>query len=186
MLLTAQEIASSRNHTLSNLLGFSDACLEASQRLSQLLSASTREALQHGSRQWSQLGHGQWETASQFPVALWLDQSSRHGQIFDQCLEIFGAAQKQLIGSTENQVRVLDEIVFASIRHAEKSSPWEAEIALGALKTTLSAAESTLRGVSAAAIEAVGIAEQEAHQMLGSLDEHKAARKRSTTRASNG
>ena len=77
MVLTAQEIVNTRNHTLNNLLGLSGACLEASQRLSQLLTASTREALQHGSRQWSQLGHGQWETASQFPTALWLEHSSR-------------------------------------------------------------------------------------------------------------
>ena len=186
MVLTAQEIANTRNHTLNNLLGLSGACLKASQRLSQLLTASTREALQHGSRQWSQLGHGHWETASQFPTALWLEHSSRHSQLFDQWLEILGEAQKQLIRSAENQVRVFDEIVFASIRHAEKSSPWEAEIALGALKTTLSAAESTLRGVSAAAIETVEIAEQEAHQIAGSLAESKPARKRATARSSNG
>ena len=39
MVLTAQEIANTRNHTLNNLLGLSGACLEASQRLSQLLTA---------------------------------------------------------------------------------------------------------------------------------------------------
>lgn len=185
MYLTAQDIANSRNHTLNNLLGLSDACLEAGQRVSQLLSSVSREALHHGSRQWAQLGHGQWETASQFPAAIWLEGTSRHSQLLDQWLTIFSEAQKSLIRNAEAQVRVFDEIVFATIRHSEKSSPWEAGIALNALKTTLSAAESTLRGVSAAAIETVEIAEQEAHQIAGSLAESKPARKRATVRHSN-
>lgn len=184
MYLTAQEIANSRDHTLNNLLGLTDACLAASQRLTQLLTSASREALQNGSHQWSQLGHGQWETASQFPATLWLQSTSRQSQWLDRWLEIFGDAQKTLIRSAEAQVRVFDEIVFATIRHSEKSSPWEAGIALDALKTTLSAAESTLHGVSAAAIETVDIAAQEAHQIAGNLAESKPARKRATVRHS--
>lgn len=185
MYLTAQEIANSRNHTLNNLLSFSDACLEAGQRISRLLTEAGREALQQGSRQWSQLGQGQWENVGQFPAAPWLAGSSQQGRWLDQWLHIFGEAQKSLIRSAEAQVRVFDEIVFATIRHSEKSSPWEAGIVLGALKTTLSAAESTLRGASATAIEAVEIAEQEAHEIAGSLADSKPARQPATERDSD-
>ena len=180
MYLSAQDIAHSRDRTLNNLLGLSAACFDAGQRLAELFSAGSREAIQQGSRQWSQFGHGQLESVSQLPTALWLEHSSRASRLLDAAFGILGETHKALIRSAEAQVRVFDEIVFATLDRAHKASPWEAEIAIGALRTTLQAAESTLHDVSAAAIETVEVAEQESRQLSQGLAESKPARRRST------
>ena len=104
----------------------------------------------------------------------------RASKLLDSAFEILGETHKAMIRTAEVQVRVFDEMVFASIQHAEKSSPWEAEIALQAMRTTLETAEHTLHGVSAAAIETVELAEQESHQLAGNA---KPARKRNGTTA---
>lgn len=183
MYLSAQDIALSRDRTLNNLLGLSTACFDAGQRLAELVSTGSREAIQQGSRHWSQFGHGQLESASQLPTTLWLEQSSRASRLLDAAFEILGETHKAMIRSAEAQVRVFDEIVFTTLDRAHKTSPWEAEIAIGALRTTLQAAESTLHDVSAAAIETVEVAEQESHQLSQNLAESKPARRRGSRSA---
>lgn len=182
MFLTAQDIAHSREHSLNNLLGMSSACIQAGQRFSELLSNSSRETMQHNSRHWNLLGHGQLDALTQFPATLWLESAARNSQLLDAAYEILGEAHKALIRNAEAQVRVFDEIVFASIRRLENSSPWEAEIALDSLRNTLTSAEHTLQGMSEAAIETVEIAEQQVHQISESLGETKPARKRAASR----
>ncbi|WP_412478922.1 hypothetical protein [Azonexus sp. IMCC34839] len=180
MFLYVNDIAKSREHTLSNLRDFSVACFTAANRLSELLSVAGRDALLHSHKQWAIFGHDQLENATQFPAPLWLENSMRASKLLDSAFEILGETHKAMIRTAEVQVRVFDEMVFASIQHAEKSSPWEAEIALKAMRTTLETAEHTLHSVSAAAIETVELAEQESHQLSGAA---KPARKRSGTTA---
>ena len=173
MFLSQNEIAQTREHTLNNLLGFSAACFAASQRLTDLFSAAGRDALHLGSKQFAQFGHGQLDSLTNFPSILWLENSVRSTKLLDAAHEILGEAHKSLIQSAEAQVRVFDEIVFATINRAAKSSPWEGEIALAALRTTLESAEKTLHGISAAAIETVDLAENEVHQIAENLTENK-------------
>lgn len=183
MYLTSHEIAQTRDHALSNLLGLSSACFQAGQRFNELLSNSGREAIQHGSKHWSLFGHGQIESMTQFPAALWLENATNVGRMLDGALEILGETHKAMIRSAETQVRVFDEIAFATINRARKSSPWEGDIALRAMKTTLETAEHTLAGMSAAAIETVNLAEQESHLVVESLAEQApASRKRPAAR----
>lgn len=172
MYLSQQQIAQTREQALNNLAGLSATCLAASQRLADLFSAAGRDALHLGSRQFAQFGHGQLESLTSFPAALWLEGSARHSKLLDAACEILGEAHKSLIQSAEAQVRVFDAIVFASIDRAARSSPWEGEVALAALRTTLASAEQTLHGVSAAAIETVQLAEDEVHQISASMTEN--------------
>lgn len=182
MYLSAQEIANSRDHALNNLLGWSTSCLHAGHRLSELLGSASRDSVQHTSKHWSALAHGQLESLTQFPAALWLDSLARNSQLLDSIYAIIGDTHKAMIRNAEAQVRVFDEIVFASIRRAEKSSPWEAGIALGALRSTLESAEKTLQGMSTAAIQSVELAESEVHQISESISESTPPTKRATTR----
>jgi hypothetical protein len=183
MYLSAHEIAQSRDRALSNLLGLSEACIEAGQRLSEALASSSREAIHHGSKHWSLFGHGQVESLTQFPATAWLENSARTSRLLDHTLAILGETHKAMIRNAEAQLRVFDEIAFATINRAVKSSPWEVEIGLQAMKTTLQAAESTLHGISAAAIETVDQAEQEARRMVdGSAEAKPAPRKRTAAR----
>ena len=186
MFLSSQEIAQSRERALSNLLGLSAACIEASQRLTELLSSTSRDALHHGSKHLALVGDGQGEAMPQLPATAWLENTVRARRLLDSSLEILGETQKAMIRSAEAQIRVFDEMVFASINRASRSSPWEAEIALRTMKTTLQGAEETLHNMSAAAIQTVELAEHEAHQAVEALAESKpvadkapAARKRS-------
>lgn len=164
MYLSSHEIARSREHALDNLLDLSAACINASQRFSELISSNSREAVHHGSRHFAQVGHGQLETMTQFPTTVWLDSAARTSRLLDGALAIIGETHKAMIRNAESQVRMLDEIVFATINRSAKSSPWEAEFALQAMKGTLQSAEQTLRGISEAAIETVTLAENEIHQ----------------------
>ncbi len=180
MFLYANDIAQGREHTLNNLREFSSTCFAAGHRLSELWSTAGRDAVLHSHKQWAILGHDQLENATQFPAPLWLEHSVRVSKLLDSAFEIMSEAHKALIRTAETQVRVFDQIVFASLQHAEKSSPWEAEIALRAMRTTLETAEQTLHDVSAAAIETVELAEQESHQLAAAA---KPARKRTTSAA---
>ncbi|MBS1140262.1 MAG: hypothetical protein H6R13_1715 [Proteobacteria bacterium] len=183
MFLSAHEIAQSREHALSNLLGLSATCIDATRRLAELLSSSSREAIHHGSKHLALFGHGQLESMTQFPATAWLENTARASRLLDSSLDILGETQKAMIRSAEAQVRVFDEMVFAVINRASKSSPWEAEIALKAMKTTLQGAEQTLHNMSDAAIETVALAEHEAHQVVETLTESKpAVRKRAAVR----
>ena len=183
MFLSAHEIARSREHVLNNFIGLSSACIEATRRFSELLSSSSREAVQHGSKQFALFGHGQLESMTQFPASAWLEHAARASRLLDSSLEILGETQKAMIRSAEAQVKVFDDMVFAVINRTSKTSPWEAAIALSAMKTTLQSAEQTLHSMSEAAIETVELAEHEAHQVAESLAENKpVARKRAVVR----
>lgn len=186
MFLSAQEIALSREHALSNFIGFSEACIEATRRLSELLSTSCREAIQHGSKHFALFGHGQLESMTQFPASAWLEQTARASRLLDSSLEILGETQKAMIRSAEAQVQVFDEMVFAVINRTSKTSPWEAAIALSAMRTTLEGAEQTLHSMSEAAIETVELAEYEAHQVVETLAESKPATRKHTVVRNTG
>lgn len=178
MFLSAHQITESRDQTLNNLLDLSTACIEASQRLSTLLSGAGRDAIHHSSKNLTQFGHGQLDSIAHFPAAFWLESSAHHSRVLDHAYEIFGEAQKAIIQSAEAQVRVFDGIIFSSIRRAAKSSPWEGEVTLNLMRGTLEAAEQGLHQVSAAAVESVDQAGQEMRQITESLSENKPTRKR--------
>src|SRR5574343_17600 len=181
MILSAQEIAHSREHALNNLLDLSSACIEAGQRLSTIYTHAGRDAIHHGGRQWSQFGHGQLDALTQLPASLWLEHAGRVGHLLEQTLDIVGETHKAMIRTAEAQIRAFDELTFASINRAAKSSPWEGEVALNALRTTLQGAEQTLHGMSEAAIDSVTLAEQELHQVTQVLSEEKPAPRRRRT-----
>ena len=164
MFLSSHEIALSRDHALNNLLDLSAACIDAGQRFSELISTHSREAVHHGGRQFAQLGHGQLDTMTQFPTTVWPDSVARASRLLDGARAIMGEAHKAMIRNAEAQVRMLDEMVFATINRATKTSPWEAEFALHAMKASLQGAEQTLHGISAAAIETVTLAENDIHE----------------------
>lgn len=186
MFLSAHEIARSREHALSNFIGLSAACIEATRRFSELFSSSSREAIQHGSKHFALFGHGQLESMTQFPASAWLEHSARASRLLDSSLEILGETQKAMIRSAEAQVQVFDEMVFAVINRTSRTSPWEAAIALSAMKTTLQGAEQTLHSMSEAAIETVDLAEHEAHQVVETLAESKPTpRKRAVVRSAS-
>lgn len=173
MFLTPEQVAQTRESTLKNLLGLSSTCFATSQRLTDLFSAASRDALHIGSKQVAQFGHGQLDSLTAFPASLWLENSARTTKLLDAAYEILGEAHKSLIQSTEAQVRAFDQIVFATLNRAAKNSPWEGEIALEAMRTTLESAEQTLHGMSAAAIETVELAADEMHQVAESIKENK-------------
>ena len=171
MYLSPEQVAQTRERTLNNLLGLSTTCFSASQRLADLFSAAGRDALHLGSKQFAQFGHGQLESLTGFPAVLWLENSVRTTKLLDSAYEILGETHKSLIQSAEAQVRAFDEIVFATIHRAARNSPWEGEVALAALRTTLETAEQTMHDMSAAAIETVNLAENEVHEISATLTE---------------
>lgn len=182
MFLSANEIARTREHALNNFLGLSSAGIEATQRLAELFSATGRDAIAYNQLQ-QPPEHSQIAALTKFHAIAWRENTARLSRMAEGALVILGEAHKAMIRSAEAQICVFDEIAFASIRRATKSSPWEAELALNAMKSTLQSAEQTLHGVSAAAIETFEIAEQEAHQALEHLAEKKPApRKRQAAR----
>lgn len=184
MLFSPQQVAHTRDHTLLNLLELSSACFEAGQRFSELLATASRDALHHNSKHFTQFGHGQIDTMTNFPANFWLDSSARHSRLLDSTCEIFGEAHKALIQSAEEQVRVFDKVIFSTLNRVAKATPWEGEIALNTMRTVLESAEQTLHGMSVTAVKTVDIAEQEVHQITESLIDKKTPRKRSTPRTS--
>ena len=183
MYLSTQEIAASRNRVLGNLLNLTSACIEAGQRMTTLFAAASRDALHHGGKHLAQVGHGQLETMTQASVNFWLENSIRQSRLLDSAYCILGEAHKALIESTEAQIRVLDAMAFTGIRRTAKSSPWEVEIALGVLRTSLESAEKSLHEISLAAADTVDQASQEMHQLSAGLSDPKAVQKAAAPRS---
>lgn len=174
MYLSPTEVAQSRDHTLHNLLAVSTACIDAGGRLSQLLAEAGRQALAHGGQQVHRLLGG--SSSSLFSADFWLDGlQAAPTKLVEGTFDILGSTHTAMLQAAEAQVRVFDQIVFTTIDRARKSSPWEGEIALGVLKTTLKSAENTLHGITDTAIQTVELAESQVRQVADSLAETAAA-----------
>jgi hypothetical protein len=169
VLLSAHEIAQSRERALNNMLELAAAWIEAGHGLSTAVAAAGRASIEHGGRHWSLFGSARPDGVAQLPAALWLDNIARAGRLFDEALSILGDTQKALIRSAEIQVHILDSLAIAAIDRASKTSPWEAELALAAMKSSLQSAELTLHEMSEVAIGTVELAENESHQAVGAL-----------------
>jgi hypothetical protein len=166
MFLSPHQIDQVRQHALNHLLVVSGAHLDSNQRFANLISTTSREYLAIGSKHMAQFGETEPATLSQYPAALWFDNMAHHTRLLESCYEIIAEAHKQLIASAEAQIKLFDELVFASLNRAAHNSPWEAEIALSAMRSTLESAEATLHGMSDAAIAAITASEQEeVHQI---------------------
>ncbi|MBL8429147.1 MAG: hypothetical protein JNJ95_04550 [Dechloromonas sp.] len=187
MFLSSHEIARSREHALNNLLELSAACIDASQRFSELISTNTRNAVRQGSQHFAQVGHGQLEAMIQLPATAWLESAARASRLLDGTLEIVGEAHKAMIRNTESQVCVMEEMALATINRANKTSPWEAEFFLLAMKASLQNAEQALHEISGAATETTIPAENEAQPTTEVITPGKAApRKRATANQKTG
>lgn len=182
MYLTANEIAESRENALKHLLDLSASCIDAGQRLTELFASASREAIHHGSKHCALFGQGQLDSLSQFPAALWLENTARASRFANGALAVLGETQKAIIRSSEAQVQVLDRLALSTIQRASRSSPWEGAIMLRTMKTTLESAESGLHEISAAAIESVDFAEEETESVApDGLADSKPARGRRRT-----
>lgn len=168
MLLSPHQIAQSREHALNNLLGVSSACLDASQRMSDLLAVGSRANISRSSRHMEVLSNGEFDLLAESIRLMWNDKTES-SQFIEQFFEILGNTHKALIEAAEAQVRVFDEIVLASISRVSNFSPRETEIAFDAMRSSLEGAERTLHGMSNVAIQTVELAEQEIHQLSDSL-----------------
>lgn len=168
MLLSPHKIAQTREHALNNLLGVSFACLDASERLSQLLAEQSRASLGRSSRHIEQISSGHYDPLAD-AVRL-LDQgSAESSQFIQQFFEILGHTHQAMIEASETQIHVFDEMVMASISRLSHFSPRETEMAFDAMRSTLESAERTLHDMSSAAIQHVELAGQEIHQLSDSL-----------------
>lgn len=168
MLLSPHKITQTREHALNNLLGVSSACLDASQRMSELFAERSRASLGRSSRHIEQISSGNYDPLAD--AIRFLGQGSTDSsQFFEQFFEILGNTHKAMIEAAEAQIHVFDEIVLASISRLSNFSPRESEMTFAAMRSTLEGAERTLHGMSNAAIQTVELAEQEIHQLSDSL-----------------
>lgn len=182
MYLSAEEISAHRNRSLSKLLGLSSAYLEAGLRLNNLFAAAGRDALHHASRQFLSAGHEQIDAMAHVPVNFWLEHSIRQSRLLDQASQIAGSAHKALLEGTASQLQIIDDMLLTGIRRGERSSPWEVELALGALRHSLETAEKSLHDITQAASDSVDRIEQDIHEVSVSLDTEKSRRKPTTSR----
>lgn len=158
MYLSPNMVAATRSATLTNLMTLSTACVAASERFSSLLLRAGQEAFAAGTNP---------ATASPWIGALPV-QSTR---MLEEAVTILGDAQTAVMQAAESQVQVFDRILFSTIDRAARTSPWEAEVALSALRNTLKSAEDTLHDMTDAAIQSVELAEKQLHQVTESLAE---------------
>lgn len=163
MFVTRHQLAQSREHALINLLDISTTYLNASQRMSDLMAETSRQRL-------DKLSQAEFSSPTEAGKIFWPDQAQTT-QFINEIYEIASDTHKAMIESTEAQIRVFDEIVFASIERAKNFSPWETEIAFGAMRSTLENAEQGLHDISTAAIQTVELADQEIHQVSAELAE---------------
>jgi len=158
MYLSPNMVAATRSATLTNLMTLSTAYIAASERFSSLFLRAGQEALAVGA---NPAAANPWFGA--LPV-----QSTR---LLEEAVTILGDAQTAVMQAAESQVQVFDRILFSTIDRAARTSPWEGEVALSALRNTLKNAEDTLHDMTDAAIQSVELAEKQLHQVTESLAE---------------
>lgn len=155
MLLSSQELSLTREHAMNNMLALSVACIESSRQLSSALASAGRSGAEQGRQRWAQLDSTPPEAAAQLPAAFWLDGLVGAGQLLDEALMIFGETQKAVIRSAEVQVRIFDAMAVAAIERLRKTTPWEVEPALDAIRQSLESVEQTVHELSTTAIQTV-------------------------------
>ena len=89
----------------------------------------------------------------QWPVSWWLDHLARTCQLFDQGWSVCSDTQKAVIHSADQQLQIIDSLAISAINRARRSSPWEADVALQAMQSSLQAAEQTVHEISQAALD---------------------------------
>ena len=168
MFMSSYKSMQTRELALKNLHGMSLACLDASQRMSELFSARSRAGLQHHSQQMEVIHRVGFDPLADTIHLIW-DDKAESGRFVDEFFEILGNTHKAMIEAAEAQVRIFDEIVLANLSRISNFSPRETEVAFDAMRTTLEDAEHTLHNMGSVAIQTVEFAEQEIHQLSDSL-----------------
>lgn len=164
MFLPPATILKSRIHLLHNLAEITSAQLDTVERIGELFADTTRANLDHlGQRSeqfklsgFTSVAEKTSEPAAEMQIAL---------QFVDEMFKIAGDSHKALIKTTEAQIRVVDEMIFAAIARASNFSPREIEGGFETINIALKGAEETLHEVSSAAIHTVELSEQEFHQV---------------------
>jgi len=171
-MLSSDVAAGARDKALNSLFDLSATWFDAGQRLTGLYASASREAVHQGSRQLAGFGHGQIDSLTQFPAALWLEAGARTARLFDASLAVAGETHRALLQAAEAQVRLFDEVASSLAGRSTLGTPWESRFALAALRTTLQTAERTMHGMGAASTESLAMAGAEAHQISEKLKEN--------------
>ena len=171
MFVYAREIARSRQQALDHWLGLGHQCIDAGLRLNASLGEHRRQSLSLDPQAWHEEGRQE----------MLLTGLARHGQQWAQLLEIAGDLQQALIRHFEAQVRAADQLGYALVSHLRQQSPWEASLALDAVESGLNAAENSLEGVSAAALESIELAGQETQALVEKIAPTPPRRTRKTS-----
>ncbi len=176
MFPTPRQTSRSREQTLNNLHSFSSACLDSSQRFSDLLAESGRSSLKN----LEAFSLPEANLPSEAGINFWRE-NTLSPKFIDEFFEIIADTHKAMIEAAEAQIQMFDEIVFASIDQATHYSPWEAEIGFKAMRDTLQSAEQTLHNMSTASIQTLSLTEQEMHKVAEILAEKPKPRKKATS-----
>lgn len=171
MYISSREVADSRDHTLHNLLAASTACVDAGERLTSLFMRAGRDAIAHSGRQLEILASGGNPLVS--PADFLIGSPA---QLFEAAFDILGTTHAVVVQAAQAQVRVCDQLFVTAIDRAAQSSPWEGEVALAVMKTTLQSTENALHSLADAVIQTVGSAENQVRQVAGRLGQDSAAK----------
>lgn len=163
MILSPTQITQTRDHAFHNFLGFSTACLDAGQRMTELMVDASRETLKQHEEQASDI-------TCVTTASPWLD-GARASHFLESVYEIAGDTHKAAINAAQAQMRAFDAAIIAGIEHTRRFSPWEAELALSAMRVTLEGAEHSMNDASQAALAAVDLVEKEVQQISESFTE---------------
>ena len=164
--------AGAREKALNSLFDLSATWFDASQRLTGIYASAGRETVHQASRQLAGFGHGQVDSLTHFPAALWLEAGARSARLFDASLVVVAESHRALLQASETQIRLFDEVVSSLAGQAMLGTPWESRVALSALRTTLETAERTMHGMGSATAESLAMAEAGAHRISEQLKEN--------------
>jgi hypothetical protein len=171
-MLSSDVAAGARDKALNSLFDLSATWFDAGQRLTGLYASASREAVHQGSRQLAGFGHGQIDSLTQFPAALWLEAGARTARLFDASLAVAGETHRALLQAAEAQVHLFDETVASLSGRSRLVTPWESGLALATLRTTLEKIERTMHGTGKTSAEPLAMAGAEAHPIAGQLKEN--------------
>lgn len=157
----SQDIAHNHVGTLNNLHSLSTVCLNTTQQLHELILTGSRHFIASTQQSWTS------DAASDHA---WLTFAGQNTRLLDAALQQLCALQQAMLIHGEIQLRQIDDLLRAAIRHTEPLSPGEALSGLRLIKTGIATHEQAAHDLSVAAAEAIAIGERESHRLMANLE----------------
>lgn len=165
--LSSSSAQSVRAAQLDNLHRFSQIFIDAAEKFF-ALSTSLGEVILNDGSQSSYIGLSQNPlTGFESSQQLWLELSKHHlPSFFTSYIHIASQAHEEMLKVAEEQIRASQQLLTNSLDKARSAAPWEAELLLQAMHSSVDLSSNALAQASEAGIKTTELVDQQVSKVI--------------------